>query len=210
MRKILNIILFSILSIVYCYGQETKFEDRLQAFRFSLNEVLETYDDRIITNLNFNSNDSVILMIDEFVSENKQEIKKYRESILKEYANKSDVLFDIEKYEQVDLKDLNEFLSDSDFSASVPLYQLMSINPLQEVETYRNMYFSRQKQVSDIVLFNAKRSIASSLIKTQKVGKNKWEIIENSYSIIGKYTYDLNKGSITHFEIFERKPEIRH
>ncbi len=198
------------LSMFYCYGQETKFEDRLQAFRFSLNEVLETYDDRVITNLNFNNNDSVILMIDAFVSENKQEIKKYRESILKEYANKSDVLFDIEKYEQADLKNLNEFLSDYDFSASVPLYQLMSINPLQAVETYRNMYLSRQKQVSDIVLFNAKRNIASSLIKTQKVGKNKWEIIENSYSIIGKYTYNLNKGSITHFEIFERKPEIRH
>ncbi len=205
MKKIYNIVIIFILTVFYGYSQENKFERKLQLFYFSLNEVLEKYDDEKIYKLNFNKDDTLISVINRFVYENKQEIKKYRETVLKEYTDNFDILFDTTKYEKIDLSEINKHLNSADLNKSIPLLTLMLINPLKATELYTNFYFSGHKNPKELAIYKAKRSITYSLIKTHKLDNNRWQIIENSYDIICKFIYNTENGKIINFEVFERK-----
>ncbi|PIE50698.1 MAG: hypothetical protein CSA38_01650 [Flavobacteriales bacterium] len=204
MKKSLSFIAILSFAISFCYGQGNKFERKLNKVRFSLNKVLEQYNDEKIIRMDYTENDSIILKINTFISENEKEIKKYRQYILKKYTSNSDVLFDIKKYNKVNLGKLKE-LKAFNIKNKIPLYRLLSINPFQEIEVYKDIFFTQKKSTQELAIQNVKYFITKSLIQTKKINKNRWQIIENTYDFIWKYTYDLEKGRITDFEVFERK-----
>lgn len=205
MKKINVFIIVSIFTIFSGYGQENKFERKLNNFRFSLNNELEKYDDEKIYTLNFNSGDSIMLLIDDFIFKNKNKIKMYRENILEKYKGNPDFKFDISKYEKVDFNNINDYLEGFNLGKNAPLSKLLWISPISETLAYKTIYFSQKKGALKLAVFNAKNSITSSLIKTQKLKNNQWEIIDNSYDIVSKFIYDLNKGKVIKIEIFKRK-----
>lgn len=196
------------LSIFSGCSQKNEFEKELNQFRFSLNSELEKYDDEKIYKFNFDKNDSVTLLIDDFFAKNKHKIKLYKEAVLEKHQNNADFTLDISNYEKVDVSEINHGLKSLDLSKNMPLSNLLWVNPLSEVAALKNVYFSREKGVANFAVFNAKNSITSSLIKTQKIGDEQWQIIDNSYDIVGKFIYDLNQGRVIKMEILERK--VKH
>ena len=186
-------------------GQKNEFERELSRFRFSLNKQLGKYEDKKVYNLDFNNKDSIILLIDNFTSKNKNNIKEYRKNILEKYENNVDFKFDVSKYEKIDFKDISDNLNNFDLGKNVPLSKLLWINPIIEISTYKIIYFSRKEGAVKLAVFNAKINITSSLIKTRKMNNHQWEIIDNSYDIVSKFVYDLSKGKVIKFEIFKRK-----
>ncbi len=203
MKKFLSIILILIVS--YSYSQESAFEKKLNLFRFSLNKVLANKDEDKVLKLDFNKNDTIISMINNFIEQNKQEILKYKAYILNKYSNNPDALFEFEKYNKVDVSDISEHLNQFDFIFMAPIAKLLFINPLSEIEMYENIYFSQKKSTKDLAVYKAKTQLTSSIIKTQKINTDQWEIIKDSYDIISKFIYNLKKGKITYFEVFERQ-----
>ncbi|MFL0141425.1 hypothetical protein, partial [Tenacibaculum maritimum] len=158
-----------------------------------------------IYNLKFDKNDSMIIMIDSFVSKNEKEIKIYRENILKKYENNPDFKFNTEKYIKVDLDKINDSLDELNLSKDVPLSKLLWIDPIAKISSFKTIYFLQEKEVEELAVFNAKISITSSQIKTRKINKSQWEIIDNSYDVVSKFIYDLNQGKVMNIEIFEKK-----
>jgi len=205
MKKInLFIILFT-GSFFFSHGQENTFERTLNKFRFSLHEELEKYEDEKIRNIDFNQNDTIILLINNFVFENKDKIRAYRENILERYENNSDFEFDASKYEKIDASELNENIKNINLASEIALSKLLWIDPIIETSSLKTIYISRKKGAAKLAAFNARNIITSSLIKTLKINHHQWEIIDNSYDIVSKFIYDLNKGSVIKIEIFERK-----
>ena len=202
MKKISILLLFTAF---YACGQNNEFEKKLNKFRFSLNKELEKYDDEKISNLKFDNNDSIVILIDNFASENENEIKIYRENILKKYENNPDFKFNIEEYKKADFNEINDDLDRLNLSKNVPLSKLLWINPMTEISVFKTIYFSQKKGVVKLAVFNAKIIITSSQIDTRKIDKNQWEIIDNSHDIVSKFIYDLKKGKVTNVEIFEKK-----
>ncbi|CAA0143845.1 Probable lipoprotein precursor [Tenacibaculum maritimum] len=204
MKKI-NIIITLLFATLYGCGQNNGFEKKMDKFRFSLNKELEKYDNEKIYNLKFDKNDSMIIMIDSFVSKNEKEIKIYRENILKKYENNPDFKFNTEKYIKVDLDKINDSLDELNLSKDVPLSKLLWIDPIVKISSFKTIYFLQEKEVEELAVFNAKISITSSQIKTRKINKSQWEIIDNSYDVVSKFIYDLNQGKVMNIEIFEKK-----
>lgn len=205
MNKTYLIIVLSVFIVFYSYGQEKEFERELNKFRYNLNYELEKYDDEKIYKLNFSKNDSLIVLIDHFISENKGKIKTHREHILESYEDNPDFKFDITAYEKADFSEINNNLDDFNLDANVPLSKLLWIDPITEVSTFKTIYYSRNRGAVKLAVFNTKANITSSLIKTRQLNNHQWEIIDNSYDIVGRFIYDLNKGKVTNVEIFERK-----
>ncbi|MFL0067708.1 hypothetical protein V2605_03165, partial [Tenacibaculum maritimum] len=145
------------------------------------------------------------IMIDSFVSKNEKEIKIYRENILKKYENNPDFKFNTEKYIKVDLDKINDSLDELNLSKDVPLSKLLWIDPIVKISSFKTIYFLQEKKVEELAVFNAKISITSSQIKTRKINKSQWEIIDNSYDVVSKFIYDLNQGKVMNIEIFEKK-----
>ncbi|MFL0093757.1 hypothetical protein [Tenacibaculum maritimum] len=204
MKKI-NIIITLLFATLYGCGKNNGFEKKMDKFRFSLNKELEKYDNEKIYNLKFDKNDSMIIMIDSFVSKNEKEIKIYRENILKKYENNPDFKFNTEKYIKVDLDKINDSLDELNLSKDVPLSKLLWIDPIVKISSFKTIYFLQEKEVEELAVFNAKISITSSQIKTRKINKSQWEIIDNSYDVVSKFIYDLNQGKVMNIEIFEKK-----
>ncbi|XKW97648.1 hypothetical protein R8G64_03915 [Tenacibaculum maritimum] len=121
----------------------------MEKFRFSLNKELEKYDNEKIYNLKFDKNDSMIIMIDSFVSKNEKEIKIYRENILKKYENNPDFKFNTEKYIKVDLDKINDSLDELNLSKDVPLSKLLWIDPIVKISSFKTIYFYKKKKLKN-------------------------------------------------------------
>lgn len=205
MKNINIVIIISLFSFLYSNAQEDSFERELKNFRFSLNMVLEQYEDEKVYKLDFNKKDSLIIYIDNFTAKNKANIKKHREKILASYKDNPDFRFDTTKYKKVDVSEINNNLKDFDLKENVPLSQLLWIDPMIEISSLKTIYYSREKGAAELAVYTTKANIATSLIKTRKLGYSQWEIIDNSYAVVGKFIYDLNKGCVVHMELFELK-----
>lgn len=206
MKKV-NLIIVSLFAVFYSYGQKDAFERELNRFRFSLHKELEKYDDEKVYKLDFNKGDSLLVLIDNFIAENTDSIKTYRKTILESYEHNPDFTFDSTEYERIDCSEINNSLNSPGLDENVPLYKLLWINPVMEVSTFKTIYLSQKKGVVELAKYNAKTSIASSLIKTYRINKKQWEIWDNAYDMVGKFIYDIDKGRVIQIEIFERKPK---
>lgn len=204
MKRIFTIVMLLLTVLFTVSSQENLFEKKLQIFRFSLNQVLEKYDYEKLKYFDLKKTDIIVLKVDSFIENNKTEIKNYKKYILQKNKNNPDIILNLQKYKKLDVNDINNQLSEI-IQENIPLYRLIYLNPLEEIKIYQNIYFSRYKDIKEFPLYKLKNNITSSLIKTNKIDKNKWEIIENSYDFISKYIYDLEKGTIVKFELFERK-----
>ncbi|MFL0111859.1 hypothetical protein V2594_03380, partial [Tenacibaculum maritimum] len=116
-----------------------------------------------------------------------------------------DFKFNTEKYIKVDLDKINDSLDELNLSKDVPLSKLLWIDPIAKISSFKTIYFLQEKEVEELAVFNAKISITSSQIKTRKINKSQWEIIDNSYDVVSKFIYDLNQGKVMNIEIFEKK-----
>ncbi|MFL0138403.1 hypothetical protein V2647_03215, partial [Tenacibaculum maritimum] len=116
-----------------------------------------------------------------------------------------DFKFNTEKYIKVDLDKINDSLDELNLSKDVPLSKLLWIDPIVKISSFKTIYFLQEKEVEELAVFNAKISITSSQIKTRKINKSQWEIIDNSYDVVSKFIYDLNQGKVMNIEIFEKK-----
>lgn len=206
MKKV-NLIIVSLFAVFYSYGQKDAFERELNRFRFSLHKELEKYDDEKVYKLDFNKGDSLLVLIDNFIAENTDSIKAYRKTILEGYEHNPDFTFDSTEYERIDCSEINNSLNSPGLDENVPLYKLLWINPVMEVSTFKTIYLSQKKGIVELAKYNAKTSIASSLIKTYRINKQQWEIWDNAYDMVGKFIYDIDKGRVIQIEIVERKPK---
>ncbi|MDY3318293.1 hypothetical protein PG637_02580 [Riemerella anatipestifer] len=207
MKRINIFVIVYIFTIFSSCRQENEFEKELNKFRFSLNEQLEKYEDEKIYNFKFNENDSIILLIDNFIYVNRNKIKVYRKNILEKYENNPDFKFDISKYEKVDFNYINDNIDNYNLVKNAPLSKLLWINPMSEISALKTMYFAQENGADELAVFSAKISITSSLIKTRKISNYQWEIIDNSYDIVSKFIYDLNEEKVTKIEVFKRKTD---
>ncbi len=205
MKRSLIIIILLVQTFSWSFGQKNDFEKELNLFRFNLNRLLEKYDDDKILQQEFYEDDTIVLLIDSFLVKNKFKIRNYKENILKKHENYSNVLFDVEKYKKVNVEKTSTI--NKVFKRNISTYKLLFINPLTETELYKTLYLSRIQGYKEFEIYQMKKGITSSLIQTQKIDKNRWEIIDNSYDFIYKFIYDLEKEEIIHSEVLERKKE---
>lgn len=200
-----TILIFLSLTLQFAYAQEknkiTDFEQKLNVFRFSLNKELDKVSDDKITDFSFNSNDSITIVVDDFLTKNQKEIEAYRTYLLEQYMAYPSVDFDLYTPLETNATEIIHSLN----TVSNSLFKLVNINPINEVDLCKTLYFSKEKKVSELAKHKLRESITSHLIKTRKIDSNQWEIIENSYNMVGKYIYDIKKGKVIDFQLFERK-----
>ncbi len=201
MKYLYTLLLLTISITAYTQNNEEakSFEYKLEEFRFSLYEELDKVADENIMNFQFDEKDSLVLMINDFCSKYSKEIIEYRGFLLNKYSDRS--MPDLDNYNKVDI---NSELMIQTIKGNIPLTDLMLINPFVLMDLFKNMYASR-KSVQDLAKDNIKSQIAMPLISAKKINSTQWEIMENSYSKIHKFTYDVEKGEMLSFEVFERK-----
>ena len=207
MKKTLSIFFITILITTLSFGQEnnniSKFEQKLKLFRFSLHKELDKLDDDTILKFSFNKKDSIAIVINDFIQKNNSEILEYKKHLLSSHVSTPFVSINFENYSKVPMNTL-QLISKINV-VDMPLMNLLHISPFEETQFYKTMYFTGEKSSLSLARYNAKKSITSYLIQTKKINSTQWEIIDNSYDIICKFIYDVKKGKVISFEVFERK-----
>lgn len=208
MKKLFIAVL--LLTTYNCFSQQNEFKEKLAKFRFSLNPLFEKYDATKVQAFNFSKSDSITIVIDEFVDKHTLEIRRYQKELLLNYSKNGNASFNMNEYTKADVNRFNQQMNEKDISALYPLSKLLWINPLSELETYRDMYLMSKWTNVEIGAYLSKLSICTPLIETKKLDEDHWEIVENTYDIIIKAHYDMNKSKVTNIEVYERLPSTSH
>lgn len=184
--------------------QVRQFEQDLAYFRYNLNKELDKIDIEKIRQVQFDKKDHIVILIDEFYDTHKEEISAYRKFLLSE---KSQIQFktDWKEYTKITNKEFDNQISYvKEHNNLVPLANLMFINPFDHADFYKNLYLSTQKSMEEIATYSIRKTIAAPIISTKKINSELWEIIDNSYNQVYKYTYNVAKEDIVKFEVYER------
>ncbi|QCK16113.1 hypothetical protein [Mangrovivirga cuniculi] len=204
MKKLLTITFASISLCIF--AQNSDFEKKLVEFRSSLYPLLDNYNPEKLLKYDFDQNDLIVTKVDSFVHANELEIQQYQLRLMQQYSNNYNFEIRTEQFEPVDINDFNQKLNNIDLSSVNPFYKLLLIDPIKELEIYRNMYLVQKYTNTEFAVFNTKLTIAPSLIKTKKSEDGYWDIIEYLHEFIIKAQYDPKQSKITNIEIFKIKP----
>ncbi|MCX2743745.1 hypothetical protein OO013_07710 [Mangrovivirga sp. M17] len=203
MKKLFILTFLGISS--YCFAQNSDFAKELTEFRTNIYPLLNNYDSDKLLKYDFDETDLISTKIDSFVHANEHKIQKYQLQLLEQYSNDYNFTIKTDGFEQIDVSDFNQKLNEIDVGLSNPIYKLLLINPIKELEIYRNMYLMQKYTNTEFAVFSTKLTIVPSLIKTKKLKNGQWEIIENMHEFLIKANYDPKKGRITKIECYQRK-----
>jgi hypothetical protein len=199
------LLLFAFFIDAHENEKQLKFEQKLNNFRYSLYEAIDTIENFNKLLDESNAWHPVVKKVEVFMAENKQQIISYREYQLGKYINTK--------------IDFEYFRSDNTFDATLDnqgvefwnkmakisaLTELMSIDPLFSVNVLINSYLSSNYTVSEMGRKVIKDKIASPKILTKKQNNTLWKIWVDQYDNLFELSYEPETNKIRMIGLFHR------
>lgn len=211
----ISMTLCGLTSKVLASDKITSFEEKLNQFRFSLNNDLIIGRDgfKMRDGFNFDKKHPALIRVKDFLTDNHKEIIAYQENILGQYVNRSDVRQDLNKYSPLNLKLDNFYKEINKKLSKAPFYRLLMLDPRQVIQRLRYDIVMTMKVLGTPLsetdnaqfFYRRKLPLTGALIQTKKLDNNQWEITANDYDFIYILTYDVAQAKIIHLEVLERK-----
>ena len=206
MKKIITTLIFA-ASFISSYCQQsniTDFENILNKFRYSLYYELSIVDYDKLRTFKFTDSDSIVIKINKFCRNNKQNIRNYREFKLKQYLNTKITLDDYAPDTSSFNITLNvEFDNLWEEYFNYPLANLLFINPFESA-WIQITELSAHYSADSFVVQTKKDQIARPIIQTKKINDNYWEIIIDKYELAYRFEYNIENGAMKIVEVFKR------
>lgn len=185
-----------------------QFERKLFAFRYSLYEDLGKMSDEKLLNVFRNDfkdiPDSTVKKVKRFYEHHQQDIQAYKLYRLKQLSynepikEKTLLKGTIKKR-----KEMNEIMQK--FLGSKALYNLLTIDPLYQVNLYASAILSRKLSATQLAAQSTRDNIAQALIYARKLNKNEWELWLDKYHYVFRFVYHLDSSKMKLKAFYTRK-----
>jgi hypothetical protein len=189
------------------YQKMQTFEQQWTQFRYDL--FPELYQ---ISN-NVRLLDSLITLkttqkLDSFVQKNKAQIIDYQRIKLKSYTA---YRVDFEAYQPdsvLSLSKIQEFNAEISQSMGQDYAQLLkfkSISPPEIIYLYFSLLIARRLTANEMANFYMRNSIASPLIISQLIEKDRWKVWFDTYQFLFEFEYDISQMACRPKQVWQRK-----
>lgn len=205
MKYYYYIIVLLIFSLTNLQAHPHNFEKKLNEFRYSLHADLEPIPYFQMNKFEFSK--QVIKKVENFLNNNKDEIKNYKTKVLEENQVKELKIPGLEYEEQkIDNKaftvDISKIVGKE---MNISMYRFMTINPYWGTILFSTAYLARTTGVETMAKYSIQNRFASTLYKTRKVDKDMWHIMVDQYSFIYMFSYNIETESLRLIKVYKRK-----